>query len=161
MSKIIAKWQKQGIICQYCTNQIADNCFIIKCLLKLNMAKVFLLTHLLHQVYLMHGNATLVQTSRSKLFDSFAFSLTRPIPRNSQNRRNPRKIIIAFLHRWNSLRIISQITLIPFHGFFLLNINPILFSASSAFSAMILYVKTKTRNSWKDSETFIYCTSEE
>ena len=58
------------------------------------------------------------------------------IPRNSRNRRNPRRIIITFLHWWNSLRIISQLTLIPFHGFFQSKITPILFSANSAFLAI-------------------------
>ena len=87
--------------------------------------------------------------------------LARLIPRNSSNRRNLRKIIITFLHTLNSLRIITQLTLIPFHGFSESKITPILFSANSAFLVMALYVKTKTRNSRKVSKTFIYFTSDE
>ena len=59
------------------------------------------------------------------------------------------------------LRIISQLTLIPFHGFLQSKITLVLFSANSAFSAMALYVKTKTWNSQKVSKTFIYYTSDE
>ena len=44
-----------------------------------------------------------------------------------------------------SLRIISQLTLIPFHGVSQSKITQTLFSANFAFSIMALYLKTKTR----------------
>ena len=53
--------RNERTICQYCTRQIADNYFIIKCLLKSNMARVFLFTHLLRRAYLIQCNTNLVK----------------------------------------------------------------------------------------------------
>ena len=63
------------------------------------------------------------------------------------DRRNSRKMIITFLPQQHSLRIISQFTLIPFHGFSQTKITPILLYTNSAFLVMALYLKTKSQNS--------------
>ena len=68
--------------------------------------------------------------------------LTRLIPKNLQNQWNPRKIITVFLHKQNSLGIMPQLTLMSFHGFSQSKITPILLSANSAFSFMIIDLKT-------------------
>ena len=71
-----------------------------------------------------------------------------------------RKIIIAFLQQQSSLKIIPQLTLIPFHGLSQLKITPISFSANSAFLFMALYLKAKMQNWRKVSESFINSTSD-
>ena len=54
----------------------------------------------------------------------------------------------------NSLRIIHELILIPFYRFSQSKITRILFSSNSAFSFVVLYLKTKTRNSRKVSKSF-------
>ena len=80
--------------------------------------------------------------------------MARSISQNSLNWRNPRKIKISFLRWLNSLRIIPELILIPFHRFSQSKITRILFSSNSAFSFVAPYLKTKRRNSRKVSKSF-------
>ena len=60
------KYEKRGIYSTKLQKPTCDNYLIVKCLSKLNMAGVFLVTYLLHWACLIRCNTNIIETSRSK-----------------------------------------------------------------------------------------------
>ena len=72
--EIIAKYEKRGKYLSVLKETTCNNYFVVKCVLKSNMARVFLLTYLLHRGYVIQCKSNIARSNRSQLNLSFYFS---------------------------------------------------------------------------------------